>query len=50
MLLSLAIGSIFLLAPHCDRRVGDETDFPVFVAVGQTACGASALVDGGASQ
>ena len=44
MLLTLAIG-VLLLASQCDRRVGDETDFPLFVAVGTAACGASVLVD-----
>lgn len=44
ILLALAIGSVVLLAPRCDRQVGDETDFPVFVWIGRAACGAGAVV------
>lgn len=44
--LALGIGSMFALAPHCDRAIGDETDFPLFVVTGEAVCGAGVLVDG----
>jgi hypothetical protein len=43
VVLAAAIGSVLLLAQHCDRQVGDETDFPVFNLIARAACGASAL-------
>ena len=43
-LLVLAVGAVVLLARNCDRTVGDETDFPPFVVLGNAACGADALV------
>jgi hypothetical protein len=46
-LLTLAVGSVFVLAPHCDRRIGDETDFPLLIAAGEAACGARALISEG---
>ncbi len=44
VLMVLLVSAVPLLARQCDREVGDETDFPLFVAVGQAACGARTLV------
>ncbi len=41
VLLTLAAGSVAALSARCDRQVGDETDFPLFVALGEAACGAA---------
>ena len=40
----LAGVSVLLIAPRCDRPVGDETDFPLFVLVGKAVCGAGTVL------